>query len=74
MSGPDDLSRRPYDVKKVFMAVSVFAFDTMDEHVVGTAPVTPNPKEKGSVVVRVAERVAVPVIGAKLLSVAVDIF
>ena len=56
------------------MAVSVFAFDTMDEHVVGTAPVTPNPKEKGSVVVRVAERVAVPVIGAKLLSVAVDIF
>ena len=65
----DALSCRPYDVKKVLMAVSVFAFDTIAAHVVGTAP--PPLVEKGSVIIRVAvEGAAVEEIPAKLVSVA----
>ena len=55
------------------MVVSVFAFVTTDEHVIGTAPVTPVAKEKGASVVTVAEVVAPPEIDAKPLSVAVAV-
>jgi hypothetical protein len=54
------------------MSVSVFAFETMDEHVIGTAPapLTTN----GSAVVTVAVVVAAPeAIPAKLVSVTVPV-
>jgi len=66
------LSSRRYELKKLFMSVSVFAFATMAVHVVGTAP--PPLVENGSVIIRVAvEGAAVEEIPAKLVSVALSV-